>query len=101
MLEVLVQQEFNFCSFFWQKVYSKDVDYIKTLFFESFKIIKNMHTVGHWFCLCQYYSGCRSLEIFLRLKKEPAVSVNFRKTSGNVKFITKSGVMVYTLFSIK
>ena len=82
-------------------MYSKDVDYIKTLFFESFKIIKNMHTIGHWFCLCQYYSGCRSLEIFLRLKKEPAVSVNFRKTSGNVKFVTKLGVMVYTLFSIK
>ena len=82
-------------------MYSKDVDYIKTLFFESFKIIKNMHTIGHWFCLCRYYSGCRSLEIFLRLKKEPAVSVNFRKTSGNVKFVTKLGLMMYTLFSIK
>ena len=48
---------------------SKEVDYVKTLFFESFKIIENMHTIGHWFCVCQYYSSCCSLENLLRLKK--------------------------------
>ena len=57
---------------------SKEVDYVKTLFFESFKVIENMHTIGHWFCVCQYYSGCRSLEKILRLKKDTAVSVNSR-----------------------
>ena len=48
---------------------SKEVDYVKTLFFGSFKIIENMHTTGRWFCVWQYYSGCHSLENSLRLKK--------------------------------
>ena len=47
----------------------KELAYVKTLFFEGFKIIKNMHTMEHWFGVCQYYSGCCSLENFLRLKK--------------------------------
>ena len=48
---------------------SKEIDHVKTLFFESFKIIENMHTIGYWFFVCQYSSGCHSLGIFLRLKK--------------------------------
>ena len=44
----------------------KELAYVETLFFKGFKIIKNMHTMEHWFCVCQ------------GLKKDTAVSVNFR-----------------------
>ena len=35
----------------------QEVEYVKLIFFECYKIIENVHLIGSWFCICHQYSG--------------------------------------------
>ena len=59
----LVQQVFNFFSYLI-KMSSGEVDHVKELFFECYKIIENMHLLGNLFCCCYRCHGCPSLKHF-------------------------------------
>ena len=60
---VLVQQVFNFFSYVI-KVSSGEVDHVKEVFFECYKIIENMHSLGNLFCHCYLCHGGPSLKKF-------------------------------------
>ena len=65
---VLVQQVFNSFSYLI-KMSSGEVDHGKELFFECYKIIENMHSLGNLFCHCYQCHGCPSLKNFLKEEK--------------------------------
>ena len=65
---VLVQQVFNFFSYLI-KISSGEVDHVKELFFECYKIIENMHSLGNLFCHCYQCHGCPSLKNILKEEK--------------------------------
>ena len=64
---VLVQQVFNFI--YLIKMSSGEVDHVKELFFECYKTIENMHSLGNLFCRCYRSHGCPSLKKFLKEEK--------------------------------
>ena len=48
---------------------SGEVDLVKELFCECYKIIENMHSLGKLFCHCYRCHGCPSLKNFLKEEK--------------------------------
>ena len=48
---------------------SGEVDLVKELFCECYKIIENMHSLGKLFCHCYRCHGCLSLKNFLKEEK--------------------------------
>ena len=48
---------------------AKEVDYLKSLFFETYKVIENMHKQGDWFCFSYRCQGCQTLKDFLKRQK--------------------------------
>ena len=45
---------------------AKEVDYLKSLFFETCKVIENMHKEGDWFCFSYRCQDCQTLKDFLK-----------------------------------
>ena len=41
----------------------------KKTFFKSYTATGNIENVGHLYCCCQIYSGCQTIQIFLRKLK--------------------------------
>ena len=49
---------------------AKEVDYLKSLFFETCKVIENMHKEGDWFCFSYRCQDCQTLKDFLKRQKK-------------------------------
>ena len=47
----------------------QEVEYVKGIFFECYKIIENIHSTGFWFCICNQYSGCLLIKDFIKSQK--------------------------------
>ena len=47
----------------------QEVQYVKSTFFECYKIIENVHPIRSWFCICHQYSGCQLMKDFLKRQK--------------------------------
>ena len=62
---VLVQQVFNSFSYLI-KMSSGEVDHVKELFFECYKTIEIMHSLGNLFCHCYRCHSCPFLKDFLK-----------------------------------
>ena len=48
---------------------SPKVEYVRSIFFECYKVIENVHSLGSWFCICHQYSGCQSIKDFIKGQK--------------------------------
>ena len=48
---------------------AQEVQYVKAIFFECYKIIENIHSIGSWFCICHQYSGCQLIKDFIKGQK--------------------------------
>ena len=59
-----------FCSFFQcKKVSFQEVDHVKSIFFQCYKIIENVHSIGSWFYISHQYSGCQLIKDFVKRQK--------------------------------
>ena len=47
----------------------QEVQYVKSTFFECYKIIENVNSIRSWFCICHQYSGCQLMKDFLKRQK--------------------------------
>lgn len=47
----------------------KQIEKQKEMFFRCFAIIENINNLGHWLCCCKFYSGCQTINNYLRKKK--------------------------------
>ena len=47
----------------------QEVEYANSVFFKSYKIIENIHSIVSWFCICYQYSGCQPMQKFLKCLK--------------------------------
>ena len=48
---------------------AQEVEYVKAIFFECYKSIENIHSIGSWFCICHQYSGCQLKKDFVKDQK--------------------------------
>ena len=48
----------------------------KEYFFRLYITIENIANIGHMFCCCQVYSGCQTIQIFLKKQKDTVAVVN-------------------------
>ena len=48
---------------------AQEVEYVKAIFFECYKIIENIHSTGSWFCIWHQYSGCQLIKDFVKDQK--------------------------------
>ena len=46
-----------------------EVDEIKQIFYNCYKIIDNIQSTGFWYCQCHEFSGCPTILSFLRNDK--------------------------------
>ena len=53
----------------FKKTSAQEVEYVKAIFFECYKIIENLHSIGSWFCICHQYSGCQLIKDFIKGQK--------------------------------
>ena len=47
----------------------QEVKYVKSVFFDCYKIIANVHSTGSWFYICHQYSGCQLIKDFVKCQK--------------------------------
>ena len=57
---------------------AQEVQYVKAIFFECYKIIENIHSIGSWFCICHQYSGCELIKYFIKVQKDIVAFDNFK-----------------------
>ena len=50
----------------FKKMSAQEVEYLRAIFFECYKIIENLHSIGSWFCICHQYSGCQLIKDFMK-----------------------------------
>ena len=43
---------------------AQEGEYVKVIFFGSYKIIENIHSIGSWLCICYQYSCCQFIKDF-------------------------------------
>ena len=55
-----------------------EVENTKYIFFECYKIIENIQSVGSWYCLCHEYSECQEIKIFIKMKGDTTVYITFK-----------------------
>ena len=48
---------------------AQEVEYVKVIFFEYYKIIENIHSIGSSFYICHQYSGCQLIKYFIKAQK--------------------------------
>ena len=48
---------------------AQKVEYVKVIFFECYKIIENIHSIGSSFYICHQYSGCQLIKYFIKAQK--------------------------------
>ena len=53
----------------FKKISAQEVEYGKAIFFECYKIIENIHSIGSWFCIFHQYSGCQLIKDFVKDQK--------------------------------
>ena len=44
---------------------AQEVEYVKAIFGECYKIIENIHLIGSWVCIFHQYSGCQLIKDFV------------------------------------
>ena len=47
----------------------QEAEYVKTIFFECYKIIENIHWIGSSFCIFHQYSDCHLIKDFIKGQK--------------------------------
>ena len=57
---------------------AQEVEYVKSIFFECYKIIENIHSIGSWFCICHQYSGCQLIKDFVKDQKRHCFICQFQ-----------------------
>ena len=57
---------------------AQEVEYVKVIFFERYKITENIHSIGSWFCICHQYSGCQLIKDFIKGQKDIVAFANFK-----------------------
>ena len=50
-------------------MFAQEGEYVKVIFFEGYKIIENIHSVGSWLCICYQYSRCQLIKDFIKGQK--------------------------------
>ena len=62
------QQDFDFlCNL--KKMAFLEAEYSKSVFFEYYKIIENIQSIGSWYCICHEYSGYQKTHSFIKNKR--------------------------------
>ena len=56
----------------------QEVEYVKSILFECYKIIENVHLIGSWFCICHQYSGCQLIKNFVKRQKRYCCTCQFQ-----------------------
>ena len=44
---------------------AQEVEYVKAILGERYKIIENIHLIGSWVCIFHQYSGCQLIKDFV------------------------------------
>ena len=57
---------------------TQEVEYVKVIFFERYKITENIHSIGSWFCICHQYSGSQLIKDFIKGQKDIVAFANFK-----------------------
>ena len=52
----------------------------KCIFFECYKIIENIQSVGSWYCMCHEYLGCQEIKNFIKNERRYCCMCQFQDT---------------------
>ena len=59
-------------------MFAQEGEYVKVIFFEGYKIIENIHSVGSWLCICYQYSRCQLIKDFIKGQKRYCCICHFQ-----------------------
>ena len=48
---------------------AQEVEYVEVTFFECYRNIENIHSIGSCCCICYQYSGCQLIKDFIKGQK--------------------------------
>ena len=57
-----------------------EVENTKYIFFECYKIIENIQSVGSWYCMCHEYLGCQEIKNFIKNERRYCCMCQFQDT---------------------
>ena len=66
---------------------AQEVEYIQAIFFECYKIIENIHSIGSWFCIWHQYSGCQLIKGFIKGQKRYCYISQFQDSFNLWQFV--------------